>query len=153
MSQNLGGNLSPFSKVSCFPGCWMVQSVAERLIPLGLTLPLNCRLGMLLIEKTTLPEQLHCVLFLFFFFLKCVLSSSLASLCCNRYCTNDSLTFLWDIHEISLFADEETKRSFGVRPYIWHFLVPCFLSLIFSWCGAMWTCNCIPNCGGPKAYI
>lgn len=43
-------------------------SVAECLIPLDLLLPLNCRLGMLLIEKTTLPEQLCCFLFGVFWF-------------------------------------------------------------------------------------
>lgn len=51
-----------------------MQSVAERLIPPGLTLPLNCSLGMLLIEKTALPEQLHSgfgfLFFGFFFFFK-----------------------------------------------------------------------------------
>lgn len=43
-----------------------MQSVAECLIVLGLTLPLICRLRMLLIDKTTLPDQLCYVVFVFF---------------------------------------------------------------------------------------
>lgn len=48
-----------------------MQSVAECLIILGLTLPLMCRLRMLLIEKTILPDQLSYVVFGFFNVFSC----------------------------------------------------------------------------------
>lgn len=88
-----------------------------------------------------------------FGFFWCVLSSSLASLWCNRYCASDSFTFLWVVNEIPLFADEGTKRSFVLTSYTGHFLVPCFFPLIFIWCGATRTCACIPKCRGSKTSI
>lgn len=106
MSQNLGGNLSPFSKVSCFPGCWMAGTLCGRVPDTSGPACENCRLGMLLIEKTMLPEQLR-------YFFSLVLSSSLVFLCCNRYCTNDLFTFLWDTYEIPLLADEGTKARYS----------------------------------------
>lgn len=147
MSQNLGGNLSPFSKVSCFPGCWMAGTLCGRVPDTSGPACENCRLGMLLIEKTMLPEQLR-------YFFSFVLSSSLVFLCCNRYCTNDLFTFLWDTYEIPYLQMRELK-CIRVGSSVWNFLVRCFTPLIFS---LVWSClnlrlyalvRCF--CWGPKA--
>lgn len=47
----------------------------------------------------------------------------------------------------------ELTRVLDWGPNVWHFLVPSFLALIFIWYGAIWTCDCIPNCWGPKACV
>lgn len=152
MSQNLGGNLSPSSKVSCFPGCWMAGAVCGRVPDTsGSDSAPKLQAWDVADWKDYVARTTPlCCWGLFVF---CILLSSLASLCCNRYCTKDSFTFLWDILEIPLFVDEGNNKSFGVTSSIWHFLVPCFLPLIFRWRGAIWTCDYIPNCWGPKACV
>lgn len=147
MSQNLGGNLSPFSKVSCFPGCWMAGTLCGRVPDTSGPACENCRLGMLLIEKTMLPEQLR---YFFHLFSHPAWFSSAVTDIVLMTCLPSS-----EIPMKSPYLQTRELKCIRVGSSVWNFLVRCFTPLIFS---LVWSClnlrlyalvRCF--CWGPKA--